>query len=143
MQETNNILEKIQEITGREYKTEEEALKHLKNIQGLAFSKKEDLKKELQNEFDSAMEEERGKVKEETEKKYTKYEEFILEAGIDLEKVNPLAIKEYLGEQHAEIAPRAAVQESTNNKVELENRARTGDEEAIQELVANQFSNKK
>ena len=139
MAEDKTTIEKYNEITGREFQSEEDMLSHIKNLQDLAFSKKEEIRKELQSDFDTKIEQEKEKVRDETEDKFQKYRVFIRDANIDLDKVNPLAIKEYLGEQHSEIAPRAATEESISRKLNLEKKAKAGNEEAIHELVKEQF----
>jgi tRNA U34 5-carboxymethylaminomethyl modifying GTPase MnmE/TrmE len=111
------MLDKYNEVTGRTFENEEAAVEHLKNLQKLAFSKQEDAQKDALKQYEIELETKLKEKEEAVTKDLAPYKAWIENAGVDLQKVNPLAIKEYLGESHEDIKPRA---EQVNNRAEVE-----------------------
>lgn len=126
---------KIEELSKREFVSEEEAVKHYSNLASFIGKKKEDYAKELEPKIQEMLTENEKKIKE----SYSKYENFIKEAGIDINTVNPLAIKEYVGEQHGDIRPRADANQDEAKKQDTRNKASRGNENAQLELARSLF----
>ena len=127
----SEFIEKYKEVSGREVATEEEAVQHFKNLEKLAFAKQEDMKKEAKTELEVEFREtEAAKIKEAEDKikaEYEPFKSFVEQAGIkDLSKVNPLAIAEYIGEQHEDIKPRTDVVDTQIAQNELEAKIKNG-----------------
>ena len=121
------MLEEYNKITGREFASEAEAVQHLTNLQKLAFAKSEDLKKEAKTELEVEYRESEAKKIKEAEDKLLPYKAFVEQAGIkDLTKVNPVAIAEYLGEQHEDIKPRTEAVDTHAAANELETKIKLG-----------------
>ncbi|MEX0598247.1 MAG: hypothetical protein WD512_17300 [Candidatus Paceibacterota bacterium] len=119
--EKSEFVKKLEEISSREFRDEEQAVKHYKSLAAYVGKKKEDFEKD---------------VKPQVAKEFEKYTDWLKEAGVDIETVNPLSIKEYIGESHEDIAPRPA--SPVNNEQQLKalaDRAQRGDEDAQAELV--------
>ena len=131
----SEFIEKYKEISGREVATEEEAVKHFQNLSELAFSKKEKFKEEFQVEANAILELKLKEKEEELNKALEPFKKFVEDAGVDITKVNPLAIKEYIGESHEDIKPRTQSVDTEAEKKDLERRAKNGDKNARQELV--------
>ena len=128
MEETLKLL---QEVSGREFADMEDFKKHYQNLSSYIGKKKEDFRNELMPEFEARVTAEVNKVKE----GYVKHETFIKEAGIDLEKVNPLAIKEYIGESHQDIKPRMSGEDESAKMDKLKRLTMQGNRDARTELI--------
>lgn len=103
VKQVEDILSYVQKITGRTDLTDLDAFeKHYHNLSDFISKKKDDFRKELEPDLSKVISEEKKKV----EDSFKPVADWIKEAGVDITKVQPLAVKEFLGEQHQEIAPR-------------------------------------
>lgn len=125
-----SMLELYNEVSGRSFESEAEAVEHLANLQKLAFKKKEEVKDEfraqLEADFTKKTEDAVKAKEEELKAQYEPFKKFIEQANIRLDKVNPLAIAEYLGEQHEDIKPRTEAVDSQQEAKTLEEKIESG-----------------
>ena len=121
-----DFIEKYKEISGRDVESEEAAIEHFKNLSALAFAKKE-------------KDEDANKKIEDAKKELEPFKAFVESIGVDLTSENTSkvaeSIKEYLGEQHGDIKPRAASTDPNADKKALEESVRRGDASARTKLI--------
>ena len=92
--EKSEFVKKLEELSKREFVSEEEAVKHYQNLSSFIGKKKEDYAKEIEPKVQEMLKE-KDAVVSSVKKEYEAYKTFLNEAGItDLNTVNPLAIKE-------------------------------------------------
>jgi len=134
---SEEILAALKEISGREDLASVEDFKtHYDNLNQFRVKKTDDIKSEIQKEFDTQKVELANKAKEEVKKELEPYKKWIEDAGIkDIKTVNPIAVAEYIGEQHEDIKPRSEGQADISQLRQLETAAFNGNEAAQHEIV--------